>query len=121
MVSKDYKPSFDKNNIHDIRTATRRLDASFISLPKKPYTYQIKAGKKVCNLILQSPTGSGKTEAALLWAQRNQKRNGRLFYTLPTTASLNAMYLRLKKSFNDKDNTLIGLFIVVLQAQSTQC
>jgi CHAD domain-containing protein len=35
MVLKDYKPSFDKNNIHDIRTATRRLDASFISLPKK--------------------------------------------------------------------------------------
>jgi CRISPR/Cas system-associated endonuclease/helicase Cas3 len=74
--------------------------------PSKPYTYQIKAGKKVGNLILQSPTGSGKTEAALLWAQRNQKRNGRLFYTLPITASLNAtlratLLLRLKKSFND--------------------
>lgn len=77
--------------------------------PSKPYQYQIKAGKKVGNLLLQSPTGSGKTEAALLWAQRNQKRNGRLFYTLPTTASLNAMYLRLKKSFDDIDSRLIGL------------
>lgn len=77
--------------------------------PSKPYQYQIKAGKKVGNLLLQSPPGSGKTEAALLWAQRNQKQNGRLFYTLPTTASLNAMYLRQKKSFNDIDSRLIGL------------
>ncbi|HEY1248708.1 MAG TPA: CRISPR-associated endonuclease Cas3'', partial [Nitrososphaera sp.] len=32
------------------------------------------------SLILQAPTGSGKTEAALLWAATNQQLNGRLFY-----------------------------------------
>jgi CHAD domain-containing protein len=31
----DYIKDSNENNIHDIRTATRRLDASFISLPKK--------------------------------------------------------------------------------------
>ena len=31
----DYIKDSNKNNIHDIRTATRRLDASFTSLPKK--------------------------------------------------------------------------------------
>jgi CRISPR-associated endonuclease/helicase Cas3 len=45
--------------------------------------------------ILRAPTGSGKTEAALLWAQQNQQPNGRLFYILPYTASINAMYKRL--------------------------
>ncbi len=31
----DYIKDSNENNIHNIRTATRRLDASFISLPKK--------------------------------------------------------------------------------------
>ncbi|MGH2507145.1 MAG: CRISPR-associated endonuclease Cas3'', partial [Ktedonobacteraceae bacterium] len=41
------------------------------------------------NLILRAPTGSGKTEAALVWAGVNQPENGRFFYTLPYTAALN--------------------------------
>lgn len=53
------------------------------------------------NVILRSPTGSGKTLAALLWAQKNQKYNGRLFYVLPNMASINAMYKRLKSIFGD--------------------
>lgn len=73
------------------------------------YGFQKRVGKKVGNLILRSPTGSGKTEAALKWAQKNQKKNGRLFYALPSIASLNAMYLRIKESFNDIDNRLVGL------------
>ncbi|MCL2134170.1 MAG: CRISPR-associated helicase Cas3' [Candidatus Bathyarchaeota archaeon] len=63
------------------------------------FNFQKKAGEINGNLILQAPTGSGKTLAALLWVRRNQKRNGRLFYTLPNTASINAMYLRLCKDF----------------------
>ena len=31
----DYIKDSNENNIHDIRTATRRLDASYRSLPKK--------------------------------------------------------------------------------------
>jgi CRISPR-associated endonuclease/helicase Cas3 len=77
--------------------------------PKSAYGFQIRAGKKLGNLILRAPTGCGKTEAALMWAQLNQKYNGRLFYTLPSTASLNAMYLRLKETFNDINSKLIGL------------
>jgi CRISPR-associated endonuclease/helicase Cas3 len=61
------------------------------------------------NLILRAPTDSGKTEAALLWAQLNQEKNGRLFYALPTTASVNAMYLRINHLFQDTEDRLIGL------------
>lgn len=49
--------------------------------------------------IVISPTGSGKTEAALFWATNNLNRAGgnRIFYSLPYTASINAMYRRLNK------------------------
>ncbi len=49
--------------------------------------------------ILKAPTGSGKTAAILLWAAKNQSENGRLFYVLPHTASINAMHQRLQKIY----------------------
>jgi CRISPR-associated endonuclease/helicase Cas3 len=55
------------------------------------------------DVLLYAPTGSGKTEAALGWYFANQKQNGRLFYLLPYTASINAMVMRLQKVFNEKN------------------
>lgn len=59
--------------------------------------------------FLTSPTGSGKTEASLLWSDNNQNSNKskRVFYLLPYTASINAMYKRLQKDFENED--LVGL------------
>jgi CRISPR-associated endonuclease/helicase Cas3 len=70
--------------------------------------------------ILKAPTGSGKTLAALLWGTRNQVENGRFFYVLPYTASINAMSDRLKRIFDAKfadeeknqgrvDDSLVGV------------
>lgn len=59
--------------------------------------------------FLTAPTGSGKTEASLLWSDTNQNctKSKRIFYLLPYTASINAMYKRLQKDFENKD--LVGL------------
>lgn len=58
--------------------------------------------------ILRAPTGSGKTFAAALWAIRNQGENGRFFYVLPHTASINAMYQRLLEWFYE-GKSMVGV------------
>ncbi|HSV32260.1 MAG TPA: CRISPR-associated helicase Cas3' [Atribacteraceae bacterium] len=70
----------------------------------KIYAHQTRAGKISGCAILVAPTGSGKTEAALLWAAANgQKSAGSppLFYVLPYQASLNAMRSRFGEHFGD--------------------
>lgn len=59
--------------------------------------------------FLIAPTGSGKTEASLFWSDANQNsgKTRRVFYLLPYTASINAMYKRLQEDF--KDPELIGI------------
>ena len=79
------------------------------------YTHQQLAAKAIGSVLLTAPTGSGKTEAALLWAARQiegSQATPRLFYTLPYQASMNAMKLRLDKTFGQDEQTqrdLVGL------------
>jgi CRISPR-associated endonuclease/helicase Cas3 len=61
------------------------------------YQHQKDASEVTGNVILTAPTGSGKTESAFLWIKKHFQVNqpGRIFYILPFTASINAMYERL--------------------------
>jgi len=74
--------------------------------PERLYPHQRAAGEGEGHLLLTAPTGSGKTEAALLWAAA--RRAPRLFYTLPYQASMNAMYDRLSALFPDRVGLLHG-------------
>ncbi len=65
---------------------------------KKLNELQIFMRENHDNYIIQSPTGSGKTEASLLWSKYN---NGRITYILPTMVTSNKIFERLKKIFGD--------------------
>lgn len=54
------------------------------------------------NLVVVAPTGSGKTEAALLWLNGEKG-----FYTLPLKVSSNAIYNRIKEKYSYEDVALL--------------
>lgn len=54
------------------------------------------------NVAVIAPTGSGKTEAALLWLDGEKG-----FYTLPLKVSSNAIYKRIKERYHYEDTALL--------------
>lgn len=65
------------------------------------YGHQTRSFAIQGNGLLIAPTGAGKTEAALGWLQKQlQLQEGRTFYVLPYTASINAMHQRLMREMD---------------------
>lgn len=81
----------------------RETDLYFDRFGYNPNTMQsvvedcLKAEKPPRMLVIEAPTGQGKTEAALVAAEIMQNRTGRtgLFFALPTQATTNAVFPRL--------------------------
>lgn len=74
------------------------------------YEHQQKSLECEGNVILSAPTGSGKTETSFLWIRNQIEKigQGRIFYILPYTASINAMYERLNNDI-PSDSPKVGL------------
>lgn len=72
---------------------------------------QKDALESIGHTSLIAPTGFGKTEAALFWSDVNQNMSyaRRVFYVLPFTASINAMYTRLKKQLDNYDKDMVTM------------
>lgn len=70
---------------------------------RKSEYYPLSNKKSISNkkhTIVSASTGAGKTDFLL------RRCKGRVFYTLPFTASINAMYERFKKDMKSDDNDL---------------
>ena len=112
MIACDHLASADKNE--EIQKALDNLVEKLTQRVKEKAEkdgrqfhgwefFQKASGETTGQLMLSAPTGSGKTEAALLWSDKNQCETlgNRVFYVLPYTASINAMYERLKELVSD--------------------
>ncbi|WP_169333787.1 CRISPR-associated helicase Cas3' [Nocardia higoensis] len=91
-----------------------RFTAEMAEAGKPLRQHQNEAAALDGHLMLRTPTGSGKTEAALLWAARQVTQlreqcggQPRVFYLLPYLASINAMVDRLGRILGDDD--LVGV------------
>jgi CRISPR-associated endonuclease/helicase Cas3 len=103
---------------HRLPPSIPRL-ADFHVLKKPTRGFQNRAKEASGSALLRAPTGSGKTEAALLWAQANQRKNGRLFYVLPYTASINAMHKRLGAGLPNRNGIFGPQNVGLLHSNST--
>ena len=93
----------------------------FEFLFKNKFYYHQKASyETIGNVLLTAPTGSGKTETSFLWLKKQfeERGEGRVFYILPYTASINAMYERLNdeiKSEKQKVGMIHGKLIQYIE------
>ena len=104
LISSDHLSSA---NITNLPPPVTLKDCQLFREGETPRPFQIDSGNVCGNAILRAPTGSGKTNAALLWAACNQIENGRLFYILPYTASINAMFGTLQPIYGQRNVGLL--------------
>lgn len=112
----DHLSSAGISQIHNIKLD----DFKFLhELGYELFKHQAEASSLVGNAILTAPTGSGKTETSLFWLKNQMKTHGigRVFYILPFTASINAMYERLEKNIPDKIGLLHGKLSAFIEAK----
>jgi CRISPR-associated endonuclease/helicase Cas3 len=92
MASGHYEPRSSESSFKEVAISSFGKNGI-------PWDFQIQMSNTRSSVILRAPTGSGKTEAALLWAKGNAEQFSRLYYVLPNIASINAMYDRLKSIY----------------------
>ena len=68
------------------------------------------------NVIAIAPTGSGKTEAALLWASQKSDYD-KIIYCLPTRVTSNAIYKRLTTYFGKENCAVVHSSALLYQKQ----
>jgi len=87
---------------HAVSAGVSRFISQILSPDPPPLRrFQERIGEHKGDAILEAPTGSGKTWAALLWAMNNRVRGERIFYLLPYQASIEAMAKTLRGIFGD--------------------
>lgn len=101
MVSIEFEPLIDNEEV------LRKL-ARYIGINKFiPKEFQQQLSDFKGSVLVEIPTGEGKTEGSFLWAVNNLKSSwSKIIYTLPTQTTCNKLYERALSVF-EKDTGLI--------------
>lgn len=99
-VSAGYKNA-EINPDLEKRQLIKNIEEAFRNYNLRPVQTYMKENVEQ-NLVVIAPTGSGKTEAALLWLNGEKG-----FYTLPLKVSSNAIYERIKVRYRYEDVALL--------------
>jgi len=94
----DYNVSHTQEDIIEhLKNRCREKGIHYSGLRK----FQREVGNHIGHVIAIAPTGSGKTEASLLWALKNAEAMGgaKILYLLPTMATANSLWERLAAIF----------------------
>ncbi|RMD85682.1 MAG: CRISPR-associated helicase Cas3', partial [Calditrichaeota bacterium] len=89
------------------KTKRQSLKEKSVEIEWRPFQKDVANANNYTICI--APTGSGKTEAALLWALNQIKNNthiSKIIYLLPTTTTANAIHTRLRYLFG---NAFVGV------------
>lgn len=98
-------PKIEFDNLMDRNELCKRLAKSIGILEFKPKNFQDKLSNFEGSILVEIPTGEGKTEGSFLWGIKNLKgKSGKLIYTLPTQTTSNKLYKRAAEVFS-YDNT----------------
>jgi len=100
-LNKNFSPYFKTQNVEQ---SLKKSISGF----KCWKNFQTKVSQMESSVFLGIPTGEGKTEAALLWAENNLKNKyTKIIYTLPTRVASNKIYERMKKALKDNEIGLV--------------
>ena len=99
-----------KNLEDEIKSAVKELTGK-----EDLWQHEILKKAKNHNFVLIAPTGSGKTEFALLWAKRTGRK---LIYTLPLRVALNDLFWRFGKDKKGDKGYFNKDFVGILHSTS---
>jgi CRISPR-associated endonuclease/helicase Cas3 len=105
LASARFNNSLSNTAFETLPTYISFMDkVNFTSL--KPF--QQNSSESIQNIIIEIPTGEGKTEASLLYAINNlDNLQSKIIYTLPTGTTSNKLYDRVKNIFEEQNCGLV--------------